>query len=606
VVETALNFANIAPGNYETVTLTGGQIFDGLSYAAGTTTAQQFTNDTSSINPSGNGFGVANNLVNDNEGFLFSNPKSASLTFDVNFQPNTNSVTITYATYNGATPTGASVPVQTGTLVVNRDADGIVTTTIDPTIDFDHIVVRFDYSGGGNPAARVENFSVGQQVIPDNQVLSFGVTVTDADGDIVSSSTAATTIDLTFLGGAPIPPIALDLDGNGLEFLALSAGVSHQYIGSEQVVSTAWVAPTDGLLAHLVDGKLDIVFSDDAAGAKTDLQGLALAYDSNGDGQFSAADAAYGSFGVWQDANSNGVADAGEYRSLDTAGIVSLNLTGEGGGYSAANGDVQIVSETSFLRADGSTGAAADVTFVTAGPALRTAAQDQPGATGFNQALVAAGLVGAIGLIAPEAEKPMADATPITTAIHTDDIAQAAGLSINPQVDDAASAPKQGDPLDDQTSPSAPVSHDFEEAPVAGLSDDTPPASTGDQGWSGDPVDAPGFAPLPVAAADIALPAFASEAALLAVANMQVEGKQLGTVLADALAGGGNDGPDIDALLDTLPTGQSANDGGQQFAGPTDGGGDLGHMAAAAGIAGAFHFDLAVMSHDAVAGTVHA
>src|SRR3546814_20829571 len=44
VVETPLSFTNIASGNYTTVTLPGGQIFDGVSFANGTTTATQFTN----------------------------------------------------------------------------------------------------------------------------------------------------------------------------------------------------------------------------------------------------------------------------------------------------------------------------------------------------------------------------------------------------------------------------------------------------------------------------------------------------------------------------------------------------------------------------------
>lgn len=395
VVDTPLSFSNIAPGNYTTVTLPGGQVFDGVSYANGTTTAQAFTNDGSTINPSGNGFGVANNLINDNEGFLFSNHDSSSLSFDVNFQPNTSTVTVSWATYAGGTPTAGALPLQTGTFLVTKDADGITHVDIDPTLDFDHMVVRFDYSESGNPAARVENFSVTQQVIPDDQVLQFAVTVKDADGDIVTSTTPTTTIDVTFQGGAPVPPVAIDLDGDGLEFVDRSLGVTHDY--GSGTVSTAWVSSDDGLLAHAIGGSYDIVFADDAPGAKSDLEGLRLAYDGNGDAVFDAHDAAYSEFGVWQDLNSNSVVDGGEFKSLADMGIASIKLTSDGQSYQAAGGDVTVLGEATFNRTDGTTGTVGDVVFATSKDV--DLAKTESTTSGFNQALIAASLVAVAGTV---------------------------------------------------------------------------------------------------------------------------------------------------------------------------------------------------------------
>jgi hypothetical protein len=66
-------------------------------------------------------------------------------------------------------------------------------------------------------------------------------------------------------------------------------------------------------------------------------------------------------FQVWQDANQNGRSDEGELISLSAAGIVSINL--------ALNGDASEVdgnlihNTTTFTRADGTVGAAADVSF---------------------------------------------------------------------------------------------------------------------------------------------------------------------------------------------------------------------------------------------------
>jgi hypothetical protein len=64
--------------------------------------------------------------------------------------------------------------------------------------------------------------------------------------------------------------------------------------------------------------------------AATDLSGLADAFDTNHDGVFSADDAKFAEFKVWQDINQNGVSDAGEVRSLAEWGIADINLSSDG------------------------------------------------------------------------------------------------------------------------------------------------------------------------------------------------------------------------------------------------------------------------------------
>ncbi|GGB86266.1 hypothetical protein GCM10011494_00710 [Novosphingobium endophyticum] len=178
------------------------------------------------------------------------------------------------------------------------------------------------------------------------------VSIQDGDGDTVSSGSLNITLD-------PVaPPIALDLDGDGVEFLGLNAGVAYDY--GSGLVQTAWVAGDDGLLARDTGSGLDIVFTDDAPGAKTDLEGLRLAYDSNGDGQFTAADGAFRDFGVWQDANSNALVDEGEYQSLLKMGITSIDLISDGVASSEAGGDVT-VHGTGQYSMKGTTFALADV-----------------------------------------------------------------------------------------------------------------------------------------------------------------------------------------------------------------------------------------------------
>jgi hypothetical protein len=80
-----------------------------------------------------------------------------------------------------------------------------------------------------------------------------------------------------------------------------------------------------------------------------------------------AKDEAFAKFGVWQDANSNGISDAGEFKSLAEAGITSINLTSDGKAYAAAGGDVTVHGETTFTMADGTIGVAADASFAVSG-----------------------------------------------------------------------------------------------------------------------------------------------------------------------------------------------------------------------------------------------
>jgi hypothetical protein len=64
--------------------------------------------------------------------------------------------------------------------------------------------------------------------------------------------------------------------------------------------------------------------------------------------------------------------------------------------------------------------------------------------------------------------------------------------------------------------------------------------------------------------------------------------------LADALAGGAGDGPNIDALLDALP--QTAPDAGIDLSAAAAAMDQALHLAGSG-----FNFDLAMMSHDVVA-----
>jgi Ca2+-binding RTX toxin-like protein len=160
-------------------------------------------------------------------------------------------------------------------------------------------------------------------------------------------------------------PVALDLDDDGVELVAPeNSKVNFDTDEDGYQELTGWVSPDDGILAYDKngDGSVshtdEIVFTGYKEGAKTDLEGL-TAFDSNGNGQLDASDESWGQFGVWQDKDQDGETDAGEFISLDEAGISSISLTSDN---VVREQDGNIVNGTgSYTRSDGTTGLLGDV-----------------------------------------------------------------------------------------------------------------------------------------------------------------------------------------------------------------------------------------------------
>jgi len=162
--------------------------------------------------------------------------------------------------------------------------------------------------------------------------------------------------------GSVAKPIAIDIDGQGISYLGQAAGVSYDYAQNGQAISTAWVAPNDGLLTFMTEsGAFNIVFSTQAG--ETDLEGLAKTYDLNRDAILDASDAQFAQFGVWQDADSDGTVDAGEYLSLAQRSIQSLSLTSDDNIQYAAQGEVLISGDASYTTTDGKQHLMQDVGF---------------------------------------------------------------------------------------------------------------------------------------------------------------------------------------------------------------------------------------------------
>jgi hypothetical protein len=160
--------------------------------------------------------------------------------------------------------------------------------------------------------------------------------------------------------------------------------------GDGQRVQTAWASSGDGFLAidlgaggqagpdGVIDQSKEIVFTEWASGTTSDMQALRQVFDTNHDGELDSGDALWSDFRIWQDANGNGVSDPGEVKTLDQLGITSIDLNPTGPAQHFADGSV-IQGLSTFTRADGTTGVAADVALAYSNPtASSLAASGQP------------------------------------------------------------------------------------------------------------------------------------------------------------------------------------------------------------------------------------
>ncbi|MFT4025926.1 MAG: tandem-95 repeat protein [Novosphingobium sp.] len=163
-------------------------------------------------------------------------------------------------------------------------------------------------------------------------------------------------------------PIILDLDGGGVTTLSGAASHARYDMNGDGLADdTSWMGAGEGMLFLDRDGNGTLTdagefsFVNDVPGAASDLVGL-RAFDSNGDGILSAADARFASFRIWQDRNGDGAVDDGEIATLGASGVRSIDLAGTAVEGTYALGDAVIVNTGSFTRTDGTTAEFVDAT----------------------------------------------------------------------------------------------------------------------------------------------------------------------------------------------------------------------------------------------------
>ena len=163
-------------------------------------------------------------------------------------------------------------------------------------------------------------------------------------------------------------PLALDLDGDGIETRGADGTVLFDHNGDGIRTGTGWVRSDDGLLVldrnsngtidtgaelfgvHTV--KADGTQASDGFDALSDL-------DSNNDKVFDAEDTRFADVRIWRDLNQDGISQSNELSTLAAANIRSINLTPTAQS-DLGNGNTQTASAT-FTRSDGTTGTAVNL-----------------------------------------------------------------------------------------------------------------------------------------------------------------------------------------------------------------------------------------------------
>ena len=167
-------------------------------------------------------------------------------------------------------------------------------------------------------------------------------------------------------------PLALDLDGDGIETVGASSTILFDHDGDGIQNGTGWIKADDGLLVLDRNGNGSIDNGAELFGVDTLKSDGQLALDgfdalrdldSNADGVFDANDAQFANIQVWRDLNQDGASQANELFSLAALNIIGIDLTPTIQTVNVGNGNLQTASAR-FTYSDGSTGKIANLNLV--------------------------------------------------------------------------------------------------------------------------------------------------------------------------------------------------------------------------------------------------
>ncbi|TAM46397.1 MAG: hypothetical protein EPN55_05425, partial [Gammaproteobacteria bacterium] len=125
-------------------------------------------------------------------------------------------------------------------------------------------------------------------------------------------------------------PVALDLDGDGIETTGTTRSVAFDVDDSGFLKNTVWLGGDDGFLVldrnlnGEIDSSKELFNNGTVALSARGLAGMRWV-DSNYDGKLTDVDPVWEELKIWQDADGNGQVDAGEVNGLSALGITALD-----------------------------------------------------------------------------------------------------------------------------------------------------------------------------------------------------------------------------------------------------------------------------------------
>lgn len=191
---------------------------------------------------------------------------------------------------------------------------------------------------GGNDAVQIPGYiygftptyssAWGNLLNGTDSAFMFGV-YEDVKRMLNGSLFALTIFDLSQTYGAEGSPIAIDLNGDGVQtYSGNVANVKFDVTGDGVIERTGWLDKNDGFVAFDRNGNgvidnVNELFGGTERGVGYQELGV---FDSNKDGVVNGLDADFGRLSIWQDANTNGATDAGELVSLLEKGVSEISL----------------------------------------------------------------------------------------------------------------------------------------------------------------------------------------------------------------------------------------------------------------------------------------
>lgn len=242
------------------------------------------------------------------------------------------------------------------------------------------LLVQFNSAGNGLDADFATAYTLAGAADPT--IVAFATLGFSSGGETYTINDAGLLVTVS-------DPIILDLDGDGTELLGGPVAFDIDADGTAETIG--WVGPDDGMLVVDLDGSGAIengseVFSEVFNGGSfaDSLEALA-SLDDNGDGVIDTQDAAFGDIKVWQDANSDGISQAGELQNLSEHGISLIDLDAARAERTVDGNTV--FAEGTYTKVDGSEGAYAGVSFRAANDDVADTED-----TNWQSAVIAAGV----------------------------------------------------------------------------------------------------------------------------------------------------------------------------------------------------------------------